>query len=115
MQNWFGQEKQSRDEGVNSWKFVKSDGKDHTASNSWNQLPGCIDFPVVGGKSDLSRNVQKQERWKMEMAVKNRIASRARENAVEFNSIQGKNEFFESNHDEMADWFGHGKEQACLG
>ncbi|KAL2545876.1 Ran BP2/NZF zinc finger-like superfamily protein [Forsythia ovata] len=67
MQNWFGQEKQSRDEGVNSWKFVESDGKDHTASHSWNQFPGCIDFPVVGGKSDLSRNVQKQERWKTEI------------------------------------------------
>lgn len=112
MQNWFGQLKLSRDEGVSSRKFVESDGKYHAGSNSWNQVPEYVDFPVVGGKSDLSRNVQNQEMWKMEMVGKSRIASRARENAGEFNSIQVKNEFFGSDDDdEMADWFGHGKDQ----
>ncbi|KAK4400087.1 hypothetical protein Sango_1114800 [Sesamum angolense] len=99
-------EKQNRDEGNNSLEFVESGSRGHSGSSSWNQVPGFMDFPVVGGKSDLSRNVQMQESWKKEMAHTKRTAVNAKEGTGRY-----KSEFLASgDDDEMAEWFGGGKE-----
>ncbi|PIN13003.1 RNA-binding Ran Zn-finger protein [Handroanthus impetiginosus] len=110
-QPWFVQEKQSRHKRDDSLKFVESDSQDYTSSSSWNQEPGFMDFPVVGGNSDLSQNTQKQELWKMEMANKSNTTGHAREDAGRYNSsiFEGKSEFLTSGNDDdddMAEWFG---------
>lgn len=112
MQPWYAQERRSRYEGDDSLKFVERESEDHISSSSWNQVPGFMDFPVVGGKSDLSRNVQKQDLWKMEMAAKSRTAGRAREDTGRHDSyiFQGTTEYPASgDDDDMAEWFGSGK------
>lgn len=103
---FFGQEKQCREEGFDELKFVESQHN----SSSFDDVSGFIDFPVIGGKSDLSQNVQRQDRWRREMAEQNRSASKAKENADLFKSsiIRAGREFLQSNEDddEMAEWFG---------
>ncbi|KAK4423396.1 hypothetical protein Salat_1922400 [Sesamum alatum] len=105
-QPWFVPEKQNMHEGNNSLEFVESGSQGHSGSSSSNQVPGFMDFPVVGGKSDLSRNVQMQESWKMEMAHKSRTGINAKVGPSRY-----KSEFLASgDDDEMAEWFGGGKE-----
>ncbi|XP_059649698.1 zinc finger protein VAR3, chloroplastic-like [Cornus florida] len=105
----FRQGRQSGNRGVDMWRFVEDESEENDGSNSWNEIPGPVDFPIIGGKSDLSRNMQKQESWKMEMAERSGKAARARVNAHEFKSaITQSAEFLESTDDEeMAEWFGH--------
>lgn len=106
MQPWFVPEKQNRDEGNNSLEFVESGSRGHSGSSVWNQVPGFMDFPVVGGKSDVSRNMQMQESWKTEMAHTRRTAVNANDGTGSY-----KSEFLASgDDDEMAEWFGGGKE-----
>ncbi|KAK6146734.1 hypothetical protein DH2020_020603 [Rehmannia glutinosa] len=108
---WFVQEKQSRYAGNESLKFVETGSEDHISSNSSNQMQGFMHFPVVGGKSDLSRNVQKQESWKMEMADKSRTVGPANEGTGGYNTstIQKTSEYLASDDDDddddMAEWF----------
>ncbi|KAA8529008.1 hypothetical protein F0562_033504 [Nyssa sinensis] len=69
------EDRQTGNRGVNRWRFVEDESRDHDGSNLGNGVPGFEDFPIAGGKSELSRNAQKQERWKMEMAERSRKAS----------------------------------------
>ncbi|KAL3501963.1 hypothetical protein ACH5RR_036412 [Cinchona calisaya] len=105
---YFGQEKHCRNEGVDEYKFVEAEGPQR--SNSFNEVAGFIDFPLLGGKSELSQNVQKQQRWRKEMAEQSRNTAKAKENADIFKSSisQASREFLQSNDDaEMAEWFGY--------
>ncbi|KAH6790398.1 hypothetical protein C2S51_005404 [Perilla frutescens var. frutescens] len=105
------QEGWSRFKGDDSLKFVESESGDQIGSSSWNQAPGFKDFPVLGGKSDLSRDVQKQDSWKMGMAAKSRTKSREREDSGRHKSYirRGTSECPASgDDDDMAEWFGKG-------
>lgn len=104
MRPFFGQEKQCRDEGAGELNFVEKRGQHNWHSSDGNS--GFIDFPVLGGKSDLSRDAQRQEKWRLE----NRSVAKAKENADLFKSsfIRTDDEHFESAQDEeMAEWFAH--------
>lgn len=43
--------------GNRAWNFVDEEDEIHDK----------LDFPIIGGKSDLSRDPQKREEWKMKM------------------------------------------------
>ncbi|XP_027153499.1 zinc finger protein VAR3, chloroplastic-like [Coffea eugenioides] len=104
---YFGQEKQCGDEESDVIKFVETEGQHR--SNSLDEAPGFVDFPLVCGKSDLSQNVQKQERWRKEMAEQSRSAAKAKENAGVFKSsiTRDSRELLQLDDDEeMAEWFG---------
>lgn len=108
---WDEQERSSRYKGGNSFKFVESENDDQIGSSSWNQAPGFKDFPVVGGKSDLSWDVQKHDLWKREMATKSRTVIHEREDLGRHNSyiFRGRREDPASGaDDDMAEWFGKG-------
>ncbi|CAK9170413.1 unnamed protein product [Ilex paraguariensis] len=112
-QPYFVRERRSEEEGGGRWKFVEDEAEDTGCSKSLNEVPGFVDFPIAGGKSKLSQNVQKQERWKTEMAERSRSSGKARENVDEFKSafMQKSCKFLESTDDEeMAEWFGHAKD-----
>lgn len=105
---YFGQEKQFTDEEVDDFGFVETEGQ--YRSNSLNNVPGFVDFPLLGGKSDLSQNVLKQERWKKDMAEQRRSAAKAKEDADVFKSsfTRDSGEFLQvDDGEEMAEWFGH--------
>lgn len=108
---FFGQEMQYIYDEDDKLNFV--DGDEVDISSSFSKKTGLNDFPIIGGKSELSQNVEKQERWRKEMAEQNRSAAKAKENANEFKSsiIQPTSQFLQSSDDEdMAEWFGYKKE-----
>lgn len=110
-QPWHEQERLSRYKGDDSFKSVEGENEDRIGSSSCNQAPGFEDFPVVGGKSDLSRDGQKHDLWKREMAVKSRTVIREREYSGRHKSyiFRGRREDPASGvDDDMAEWFGKG-------
>lgn len=89
-----------------SLKFVEGGSNECSGPSSWDEGLGFVDFPINGGKSDLSRNAPRQERWKMEMEIQSRSGSREPRDG-----IPKKIEFLtdEDDDDEMAEWFEGGK------
>ncbi|XP_075496280.1 uncharacterized protein LOC142533414 [Primulina tabacum] len=115
---WFGQKNQTKDNKCHnkSYEFVKNDGQDQSSLSSWNEVPGFMDFPVVGGKSEMSRDIRKQELWRMKVGDKIGDTFRAAgDDTDRFISyiFHGRSEYLESggddNEDEMAAWFGAGR------
>ncbi|KAL3360757.1 hypothetical protein AABB24_013949 [Solanum stoloniferum] len=85
---YFGELNEETDE---EWQLVESECEDRLSSMPENQ---AVDFPVLGGNSELSRDAKKQERWK---------TGNERENGDELN-----NKYFQnSGNEEMDEWFGH--------
>lgn len=123
---WFGQKKQTRDDGCHnkSYEFVKNDDQDQSSLSSRNEVLGFMDFPVVGGKSDMSRDIRKQELWRMKEVNKIGDTFRAAGDDIDrftvFNSyiFHGRSEYLESgdddNEDGMAAWFGGGRTSVNL-
>lgn len=105
---YFGEERRSGDASTDRWNFVQAESENEISSNSMNE-PRLFDFPIAGGKSSVSQNLQKQASWKQEMAERSKNAIRAKENADDFKSaiMQRRSEFLEPTDDEdMAEWFG---------
>ncbi|XP_002525990.2 zinc finger protein VAR3, chloroplastic isoform X1 [Ricinus communis] len=96
--------------GAGMWRFVEGEieGND---SNLWDKDSRFLDFPIVGGKSSLSQNEQKRERWKIEMLENSKAAKRTRDSdEVRYNDTQRTFKYLETTDDEdIADWFGHAK------
>ncbi|XP_055820054.1 uncharacterized protein LOC129888991 isoform X1 [Solanum dulcamara] len=85
---YFGELNEETDE---EWELVESEYEDRLSTMSQNQV---VDFPVLGGNSELSRDAKKQERWK---------TGNERENGDELN-----NKYFQNRgNEEMDEWFGH--------
>ncbi|PHU08614.1 hypothetical protein BC332_20474 [Capsicum chinense] len=57
---YFGEVNQETDEEyVDEWELLDTDNEeDHFSSMSGNQVAGFVDFPILGGKSELSRNAK---------------------------------------------------------
>ncbi|RVX12425.1 hypothetical protein CK203_011500 [Vitis vinifera] len=73
------QETQSPNNGTARWRFVEDESKDIDGSKSWDGISGFVDFPIAGGKSELSQNSSKRSKWKAEMLEKSRPHSRGGE------------------------------------
>lgn len=111
-----GQNKKSLYKDSNTWRFVE-DSDDYARSRSRDEDSGFVDFPIAGGKSDLSQNAQRRERWKLEMQERSKGTIRARPEDDEFRSahVPRTRHFPESaDDDEMADWFGHGNTETKM-
>lgn len=103
--NQVGQDRQSQNIGADMWRFVEEESEDYDQSNS-----RFVDFPIAGGKSELSRNPKSREKWKLEILERKRgTASTTRENDDSSATFsQRRSDFLESTDDEdMAGWFGH--------
>ncbi|XP_060178990.1 zinc finger protein VAR3, chloroplastic-like [Lycium barbarum] len=94
---YFGEVNQETDKDVDEWELVQSDNEDLVSS----MVAGFVDFPVLGGNSELSRDAKKQERWKREMSA------REREKADELQSSFIPDSGRYTGDEEMAEWFGH--------
>ncbi|MCE3051662.1 hypothetical protein HAX54_050468 [Datura stramonium] len=105
---YFGELNQETDEDVDEWGLVDSDYEDHFSSMPANQVGGFVDFPVLGGNSELSRDAKKQERWKKKMTAKSTITAKERENTVDLKSsfICYSKCFQNTGNEEMDEWFG---------
>ena len=101
-----------RDRCSNMWRFVEDNSEVYDGSSSWNEDSGFVDFPIAGGKSDLSQNAQRREKWKSEMLERSKSTVRTRPELDEFRSTGFPRmlDFTESTDDEeMAEWFGQVK------
>lgn len=102
-----------QNKGADRWRFVveeNDDGRSH--SNSLDKASRFVDFPIAGGKTELSQNPQKRDRWKLKMLEKSKGATTDMASDDEFRSasIERKVQFSDSTDDEeMAEWFGNGK------
>lgn len=106
-----GQNRKIRDTGSRNWSFVE-DSADYACSSSWNEDSGFVDFPIAGGKSDLSQNAQRRERWKLQMVERSKSTIRSSPKADKSSSVDflRRLDFPESPDDEeIAEWFGHEK------
>ncbi|KAJ0094858.1 hypothetical protein Patl1_15513 [Pistacia atlantica] len=103
--NQVGQDRQSQNIGADMWRFVEEESEDDDQSNS-----RFVDFPIAGGKSELSRNPKIREKLKLEILERKRgTVSSTRENDDSSATFsQRRSDFIESTDDEdMAGWFGH--------
>lgn len=112
-----GRTRKSQETGSNMWRFV-DDSNDYACSSACNDDSGFLDFPISGGKSDLSQDEQRRERWKLEMLQRRKSTITASPEDDKFRSANfpRKLDFPESTDDEeLAEWFGHGKteREAC--
>ncbi|KAK7849046.1 zinc finger protein var3 [Quercus suber] len=67
-----------QDRGSNMWRFVEDNSGVYDGSSSWNEDSGFVNFPIAGGKSDLSQNAQRREKWKSEMLERSKSTVRTR-------------------------------------
>lgn len=95
------------------WRFIEDESKDGAELNLQNQSSAFVDFPIAGGKSDFSQNIEKRERWKLEMLERSRTTFREKKNSAECRSRSSKEKevgLFECTDDqEIEEWFGSGK------
>ncbi|XP_015895383.3 zinc finger protein VAR3, chloroplastic [Ziziphus jujuba] len=105
------QHRQSRNRRSDVWRFVEDEKEECADSNSGNGASGFVDFPIAGGKSNLSQNADKKERWKLEMLERSKGTFKAK-NEDEFGSVRIYRSLEPpdlTDDEDMAGWFGHGK------
>lgn len=99
--------------GSNKWRFVEQDdeGKDRLHNGS-----GFVDFPILGGRSEFSRDAEKREKWKLQMLEKSNDGRADHDSVADyddnFSSMQRRSYFLASDDEsdeEIAEWFGRKK------
>ncbi|PON75294.1 zinc finger protein [Parasponia andersonii] len=103
--------KQNRNNGSHMWRSVGEENEGYSHPNSRSEASGFADFPITGGKSDLSQNAEKRDRWKSEMLERSKGTFKAEKDDDKLisASIQRRLELPKSADDEeMAEWFGPG-------
>lgn len=107
-----GQCRGVQNRSANRWRFVVEENDDCSHSNSLDKASRFVDFPIAGGKTELSQNPQKRDRWRLRMLEKSKGATTdlASDDEVRSASIERRAQFSDSTDDEeMAEWFGNGK------
>lgn len=101
---------QIQNNGANMWRSVE-ESEEHSYLNSMNKASDFVDFPIAGGLSDLSRDAEKREKWKLEMIDRSKGVFKAKSDAQPTSiSTQRRLEFPKyADDEEMAEWFGPGK------
>lgn len=105
-------DRQNRRIVSNMWRFIEDESKDGAELNLENQSSVFVDFPIAGGKSNLSQNAERRERWKLEMLERSRTTFREKKNNADCRSQSSKEQevgLFECTDDqEIEEWFGSG-------
>nr|KYP35835.1 hypothetical protein KK1_043105 [Cajanus cajan] len=109
----FGRKNRNRDSHM--WRFVEDRNENHECLNKSNDPSDFVDFPIVGGKTQLTE-VQRREAYKTELPNQFRRPSWQSETDDEFcsDSLSTDDEFCSDNNqstddEEMDEWFGKGK------
>ncbi|KAL3725788.1 hypothetical protein ACJRO7_030767 [Eucalyptus globulus] len=81
-------------------------------TNSLNEVSGILDFTIAGGMSDVSRDTEKREMWKLKMLETSRMTAEEKANPDEPRSSRiyrnSESPDFEDD-EETAEWFGSWK------
>lgn len=95
----------------NLWRFVTEDNQSEEESAGFaSDALQFMDFPIAGGRSELSQNKLRIEKWKSEMLERTRRASKAKERTSELKAeTPAMPHILECDGEELADWFGPGK------
>lgn len=98
---------------LKEWRFVDADEEVevHEQLNSEGGASKFMDFPIAGGKSDLSRDVQRMEEWKSKMMERKQKGEGRRGESRDGLQGCGSPTKTETAHcafaeEDMADWFG---------
>ncbi|XP_050373687.1 zinc finger protein VAR3, chloroplastic-like [Argentina anserina] len=104
-----GQGRHGQIRGAGRWRFVVAENDDCSHQNSSDKKSRFVDFPIVGGKTELSQNPQKRDKWKLKMLEKNKggAVDIASDDELRSTSTVRRVLLSDSTDDEeMADWFG---------
>jgi len=109
-------ERKNRNRESSVWRFVEDKSENHKLLNKSNDPSEFIDFPIVGGKTQLSE-VQRREEHKTELSNQWRRPPWQSDTDDEFCSSDNHStadEFCSTNDqsaddEEMDEWFGKGK------
>ncbi|PRQ41095.1 putative Zinc finger, RanBP2-type [Rosa chinensis] len=110
--SYSGQGRNGQNRGAGRWRFVVEENDDHSQSNSLDKTSRFVDFPIAGGKTELSQNPQKRNRWKLKMLEKSKGGTMDMASDDELGSTSNERRvlFSDSTDDEeMAAWFGDRK------
>ncbi|CAN1765780.1 Zinc finger protein VAR3, chloroplastic [Linum perenne] len=95
----------------NKWRFVE-EGRDADDDGS-----KFMNFPIAGGKSNLSRDPTAREEWKLQMLERSRVGTRGKGSSEEHGNDADRQQGpgwlnhhdDDDDDDDMATWFGNGK------
>ncbi|WCJ33610.1 zinc finger (Ran-binding) family protein [Euphorbia peplus] len=107
-----GPDRTNERNSAKTWRFLEEDGKrEGNLPNSRNKESSFLDFPIMGGKSSLSQDAEKREKWKLEMLEKSRTGTRTGRRDKESRNTETtlQPEYIETSDEDMAEWFGHKK------
>ncbi|KAH7570892.1 hypothetical protein ACOSP7_019421 [Xanthoceras sorbifolium] len=106
-----GRDRQRQNRVAGMWKFVEEENENDNQSHSWDEDSGFVDFPIAGGKSALSQNPHKREKWKLEILERNRNTAGTREtdDSKSADSLRMLDSLESTDDEEVAGWFGHNK------
>lgn len=97
---------------TNSWQFVVDEDNRDEISSSRKRVLEFMDFPILGGRSALSRSEEEREKWRARTRERNdyMMNTREKDNGSGFAYV-GRPEFLECTDDgEMEEWFGKVKD-----
>ncbi|KAF7827572.1 zinc finger protein VAR3, chloroplastic [Senna tora] len=102
-------ERKNRKQGSSMWRFVEDRNENHQCSYSWSDTSQFNNFPISGGKSELSKSSQKIEEWKKDGLRRNKsLETTESEDEFWSDDNQSIKETYFTDED-MEEWFGVGK------
>lgn len=100
-------QQEARNHSAFMWRAMEEERRENAYSNSIYEASDFVDFPIAGGKSELSKDKKTRERWRSEMMERGKVI---RNDEFEFPSIP---RIFDLpkyvGDEEMAEWFGPAK------
>ncbi|XP_054823085.1 uncharacterized protein LOC129321377 isoform X2 [Prosopis cineraria] len=108
-------ERKNRRQGSGDWRFVEDRNENGQRSYSWNDTSQFNNFPIAGGKTELSKSPQKIEAWKKEMLKMNKSSMEMTTDSEDEswssdNQTNRETSYFTDDED-MEEWFGAGRKE----
>ncbi|KAL6187021.1 hypothetical protein ACLB2K_043137 [Fragaria x ananassa] len=107
-----GQGRNGHNRDAGRWRFVVEENDDCSHPNSSDKTCRFLDFPIAGGKTELSQNPQKRDKWKLKMLEMNKEDATDMASDDELRSSRTERRVLLSDStddEEMAEWFGYRK------
>ena len=112
-QSYMMLDRKNKNRDSDTRRFVENVSEKDNQLSSWNDS-SFMNFPIAGGKTELSKSAKSQEERKKGMLERSKSCMETIESDGEFWSTNNQNakEIFDITDDEeMAEWFGSGKNE----
>ena len=98
---------ETRNHSAFMWRSMEEERREHAYSNSRNEASDFVDFPIAGGKSELSKDKENRERWKSEMVERRKVIKDDEFESPKIPRMLDLPKY--AGDEEMAEWFGPAK------